>query len=228
LEFSLLAAALLGIALAFLTLRIERARGVTERRDLVDVVIGSSIVGLAVGRVAAMILQGTNPLAHPLDLFFVRGGVDTGFASLGALAFLAWTARHDFWQTVDLIAPAALAGLAGWHAGCVFRGSCVGTVTTLPWGIHDGTVSRHPVEIYAALLLIVGAVVLIVWRRRLAGGVAASLALTIAGGVRLVTEPLRVGLGSNPTPWYLAGVLVGLAGVMIRVIAARSRNITDS
>ena len=227
-EFSLLAAALLGIALAFLTLRVERVRGITDRRDLVDVVIGSSVVGLAVGRIAAMALQGTNPLTHPLDLFFIRGGVDTGFASLGALAFLAWTARHDFWPTIDLVGPAALAGLAGWHAGCVFRGSCVGTVTTLPWGILDGTVTRHPVELYAALLLLAGAVALVMWRRRLPTGFTASLALTIAAGVRLATEPLRVGLGPGPMPWYAAGVVVGAVGVMIRVISARSRNITGS
>lgn len=226
-EFSLLAAALLGIAFALLTLRIERIRGTTDRRDLIDIVIGSSIVGLAIGRVAAMLMQGTNPLTHPLDLFFVRGGVDTGFASLGTLLFLAWTTRRDFWPTVDLVGPAALAGLAGWHAGCVFRGSCVGTVTTLPWGIHDGTVIRHPVELYAALLLLAGAVALVVWRRRLPTGVAGSLALTVAGGVRAATEPLRLGLGATPMPWYLAGVVVGVIAVTIRVISVRSRNIPD-
>ncbi len=227
-EFTLLAAALLGIALAFATLRIERARGVTDRRDLVDIIIGASVIGLAVGRVGAMTVQGTSPFTHPLDLFFVRGGVDTGFASLGSLGYLIWTARHDFWPTVDLIAPAALAGLAGWHAGCVFRGSCAGTVTTLPWGIRDGAIARHPVELYAALLLLAGAIALVFWRQRLHLGVVASLALTIASGARLVTEPLRLGLGSSPAPWYVAGVVVGVAGVMIRAISARSRNITGS
>lgn len=227
-EFSLLAAALLGIAMAFAVLRLERVHGVTDRRDLVDLVIGASVVGLAVGRIAAMILQGTNPLAHPLDLFFVRGGVDTGFASLGALGFLAWTARHDFWPTLDLVAPAALAGLAGWHAGCVFRGSCAGTVSTLPWALHDGALARHPVGLYAALLLLGGAAALVIWRRSLPLGVTASLALAIAAAVRLATEPLRPGLGSSPVPWYWAGLTVGAVGVVIRVISARSRNITDS
>jgi prolipoprotein diacylglyceryltransferase len=227
-EFSLLAAALLGVAMALAVLRLERVRGVTDRRDLVDLVIGAAVVGLAVGRVAAMILQGTNPLTHPLDLFFIRGGVDTGFASLGSLVFLSWTTRHDFWPTLDMVAPAALSGLAGWHAGCMFRSSCAGTVSTLPWALHDGAFARHPVELYAALLLLGGAAVLVVWRRRLPLGVTASLALTIAAVVRLATEPLRLGLGSSPVPWYAAGVAIGVAGVVIRVISARSRNITDS
>ncbi len=227
-EFTLLAAALLGIAMALAVLRLERVRGVTDRRDLLDLVIGAAVVGLAAGRVAAMILQGTNPLTHPLDLFFIRGGVDAGFASLGSLVFLAWMTRHDFWPTLDLIAPAALSGLAGWHAGCVFRASCAGTVSTLPWAFHDGTVARHPVELYAALLLLGGAAVLVIWGRRLPLGVMASLALTIAAVVRLATEPLRLGLGSSPLPWYGVGAVVGTVGVMIRVISARSRNITDS
>jgi len=225
-EFSLLAAALLGIAMALAALRLERMRGVTDRTDLVDLVIGGSVVGLATGRVAAMVLQGTNPLTHPLDLFFVRGGVDTGFASLGSLAFLVWATRHDFWPTLDLIAPASLSGLAGWHAGCVFRSSCTGTVSTLPWAVQDGVVARHPVEVYAALLLLTGAVALVIWRRRLPLGVAASLALVIAAGVRLATEPLRLSLGSSPAPWYAVGLAVGTVGVVIRVIF--SRNITDS
>jgi len=227
-EFSLLAAALFGVAMALATLRLERVHGVTDRGDLVDLVIGVAVVGLAAGRVAAMVLQGTNPLTHPLDLFFIRGGVDTGFASLGSLVFLAWTARHDFWPTLDLVAPAALSGLAGWHAGCVFRSSCTGTVSTLPWALHDGAVSRHPVELYTALLLLVGAAALVAWRRRLPLGVTASLALAIAAAIHLATEPLRLGLGSSPVPWYGAGVAIGTVGVVIRVISARSRNITDS
>jgi prolipoprotein diacylglyceryltransferase len=227
-EFTLLGAALLGVACMLVTLRIERARGVTDRRDLMDVAFGGIVVGLATGRIAAMLIQGTNPFTHPLDLFFVRGGVDTGFASIGALGFLAWNTRKELWPTLDLLAPAALAGLAGWHAGCLLRGACTGTVSALPWAVHDGAVGRHPVEIYAALLLLAGAVVLLVVRRRLVMGVAASAALAFAAAVRLVTEPLRVGLGSTPAPWYVAGIVVGMVGVAIRVIAARSRNIADS
>ncbi|MFZ0492257.1 MAG: hypothetical protein WAM81_03545, partial [Acidimicrobiia bacterium] len=78
------------------------------------------------------------------------------------------------------------------------------------------------------LLLLGGAAVLVIWGRRLPLGVMASLALTIAAVVRLATEPLRLGLGSSPLPWYGVGAVVGTVGVMIRVISARSRNITDS
>ncbi|NOY54970.1 MAG: hypothetical protein GXP34_03195 [Actinobacteria bacterium] len=229
-EFTLLGAALLGIAAALATLRIERVRGTTDRKDLIDIVLGATGSGLAVGRVAAMVLQGTNPITHPLDLFFIRGGVDTGFAALGSLAYLAWTARHDFWPTLDLLAPAGIAGLAGWQAGCLLRSACAGTTTSVPWAITlpGSTIERHPVEIYAAILLLGGAVALVALRTKAPPGVIASASLVIAGGVRLMTEPLRLGLGADPGPWYMTGVAVGLISFSIRVIAARSRNIPDS
>ncbi len=229
-EFTLLGSALLGVATALVVLRIERHRGTTGRKDLIDLVLGASVTGLAVGRVATMALQGTSPFTHPLDIFFIRGGVDTGFAGLGALTFVAWTARRDFWPTIDLLAPAALAGLGGWHAGCLFRSACVGTPTSLPWAVtlQGSSVGRHPVELYAAVLLLAGAALLVLLHTRVADGVLASSALVIAAGVRLLTEPMRVGLGADPSLWYVAGLLVGLVGLWIRTVAARSRIIPDS
>ncbi|NIA25770.1 MAG: hypothetical protein GWP04_09415 [Gammaproteobacteria bacterium] len=229
-EFTLLGAALLGVAAMLATLRIERLRGTTNRKDLMDIALGTAAIGLAVGRVATMVLQGTNPFTHPLDLFFIRGGVDTGFAALGSMAYLAWAVRHDFWPTLDLLAPAGIAGLGGWHAGCLLRSACAGTTTSLPWAITlaQSPIGRHPVEIYAGLLLFAGAGVLIAVRAKAAPGVIASAALVIAAGVRLATEPLRLGLGADPSPWYATGVMVGLISFSIRVIAARSRNILDS
>lgn len=229
-EFTLLGAALLGVAAALAVLRLERSRGATDRKDLIDLTLGAAVTGLAVGRVAAMALQGTNPITHPLDLFFIRGGVDTGFAALGALSFLAWTARHDFWPTLDLLAPAALAGLGGWQAGCLLRSSCAGTATSLPWAITlpGSAIGRHPVEIYAALMMLIGAALLIGFRTKVGLGVLASAGLAIAAFTRLATEPLRLGLGADPSPWYITGLLVGLISLSIRTVATRSRIIPDS
>jgi len=74
-----------------------------------------------------------------------------------------WSERTAAW-----LAAAALAGLAGWHAGCVTSGSCLGTATDLPWGyaLDGGTVDRHPVELYAALLLAGAAIAVAAWKQR--------------------------------------------------------------
>ena len=171
-----------------------------------------------------MIIAGTNPITHPGDILIVRSGVDTGFASLGALAFVWLTSRRQLAGTIDALGPAAMAGLAGWHAGCLYRGACLGTASSWPWAVaqEGSNVPRHPVEIYAALLFLAAALVLLWWRRRgvRAMGAIGATALVLAGAVRFVTEPMRPSLGSGPVGWYLAAIAIGLIGIF----AARARS----
>lgn len=215
-EFTLLGAALLSAAAVYATLYYEEKRRVTpgRARDLWDIVLIAAVTGLFVGRLAAMALAGTNPLTHPADVVVVRSGVDTGWASVAALGALAVAGRRDPWRTADAIAPAALAGLAAWHASCVLRGACLGTPSGLPWAVAQSgsRLGRHPVEIYAALGLLAAAALLLAWTRRLRPpGTVAAIALAAAAAARLATEPLRPVLGSGPEPWYAAGVVTGLA-----------------
>jgi prolipoprotein diacylglyceryltransferase len=218
-EFTLLWAALLATAAFAGTLWYEtgRTNPAGSAGRLGDRALAAALVGLAAGRLAAMIAGGTNPLTHPADIIVVRGGVDTGVASLAALATLAWTARHHLAATLDALAPAALAALAGWHASCTFRGSCLGTPSSLPWAYAQpgSSVARHPVELYAALALAAGALALHLWkRRRPRPGMVGAAALALAAGVRLGTQPLRLALGPAPYAWYAAGLALGLLLVL--------------
>jgi prolipoprotein diacylglyceryltransferase len=150
--------------------------------------------------------------------------VDPGFAALGSLAVLALYGRHDLWATLDGLAPAALAGLAGWHLSGVFRRAWLGTPSSLPWAAAQAgsAVTRHPVEVYAALALLLGAAALHLWKRRPPRpGAVGAAALAIAAGVRLATEPLRLGLGAGPYWWYAAGVALGLGGLGWRLLRRR-------
>ncbi len=218
-EFTLLWAALLGMGALWATLWLEdRWELLGEgRRVAFDRALVAAVAGLAVGRLAAMISTGTNPLAHPGDIVIVRGGVDTGFAALTALGWLLWSARRRVPAVLDELAPAALAGLAGWHAGCLFRGTCLGTRSDLPWALaqRGSEVSRHPTEIYAALLLLVATAAALWWLRRgPRPGLVALSALAAAGAIRWLTEPLRPSLGAGPVGWYLSAFAVGLIGVL--------------
>lgn len=206
-EFTLLAAALTGVAALWLTLRLG------EHAYEFDRLLGAAAVGLFTGRLVAMIASGINPLTNPLDVLIVRGGVSTVGATVGALAYLVWTARDDL-HVVDVLAPAAVAGLAGWHAGCLWRGTCLGATTDLPWGwaLTGSDLSRHPVELYTAMLLAVGAWSLA--RIHRPGGVVAGLALAVAAGARLITEPLRPSLTGGPVGWYAAAVVIGTVGAV--------------
>lgn len=207
-EFGLLAAAVLALG----TLRLALLPEGGDAGRLWDLALTATIAGLATGRLAAMIASGVSPLTHPLDVLVVRGGVSTAGATIGALAMAAWRSRDDLWSTLDALAAPALYALAGWHAGCVFTGSCLGTATDLPWGVAviAGGVPRHPTEAYAAVLLLVAATAasLLRRRRRARAGVLVSAAAVAAAAIRLATEPLRTSFGSGRTSSYAVGLLL--------------------
>jgi len=204
-EFGLLLAAASSLGAAWLMLRF------TGGREMFDAILTATVVGLFAGRLAAMVLAGTNPVTHPVDLLIVRGGVDTIAASAAAVAFLGWAVRRDLWRSLDSVAPAAVAALAVWHGGCLSGGTCLGTPSSLPWAwaASAGGVTRHPTELYAALGLAAAAVVVLLLRDRLRQGTSAALALGSVSAIRLVTEPLRVTIDGGPWWWYAAGAVVG-------------------
>ncbi len=219
-EFTLLWAALVAAIAFYGVVRWEARRGNAAdcSRDVWDTGIAAALAGLVAGRLAAMILAGTNPLTRPGDILVVRGGVDTVWASIGALAAFAVLARRELARLADAAAAAALAGLAGWHAGCLFRDACLGTPSDLPWAyaLPGSDITRHPVELYAAALFVIAAFAALVARRRFPPpGVLGGVALAAAAAVRLATEPLRPALGTSLAAWYAAGVLAGLAAAAI-------------
>lgn len=208
-EFTLLGAAAVAMSATWLWTR--RDPVLQRVSDPFGTLLSATVVGLVAGRVTAMVATGTNPLS--LDLFLVRGGVSTIGATIGALAWLAWSVRGEP-GTADQLAPAALVGLAGWHLGCLVRGACLGAAANLPWAwsLPDSPVTRHPVELYAAAALIAGAMLVTIIRsRRAAVGVTALTAVGLASMARFITEPLRLTLGD--LEWFYGlGAVVGLLG----------------
>lgn len=217
-EFTLLFAAASALVAMWVANRMARPDVVKPT----DLLIGAAAVGLFVGRIAAMVIDGVNPITNPGDIIIVRAGVDTGFATVGALAALAWATRSDLPRVSDLLAPAAVAGLAGWHAGCVWRDACLGTVSDLPWALaqEGSAVTRHPVEIYAALTL-VGAAYLLS-RLPFAPWLRTGSALGLAALIRLGTQPFRPSLTGGPVWWYGAGIGAGLL-IAVWALASRRR-----
>ncbi len=220
-EFSLLWAALTAFIVGYIGLRIWS--GDRHRHDLDDL-IAAAVGGLLIGRIAAMISQGINPLSHPGELVVVRGGVSTVAASLGFLAVLGWSSRKER-SRIDRVAPSVLMGLAGWHAGCLFRGACLGTPADLPWAwslTADG-VARHPVELYTALLLL--AFAFLVTRLPNTLFVRAVMGLGLAALARLITEPMRPSISGGPVGWYALAAVASL-GLAALIAIRGTRNLT--
>ena len=108
------------------------------------------------GRIAALLMQGTNPIHEPGRTAHHSGRRRHGLG-LPDRARPSWPGRcEERPRALDAIAPAALAALAGWHGGCLWRSTCLGTMSDLPWAwaLPGSDITRHPVEIYAAILLL--------------------------------------------------------------------------
>lgn len=187
--------------------------------------LGAVLVGMAAGRLAYVVGEGIDILENPMELVLVRGGVAPVPAAMGALAYLAWTCRSHLLDRIDRLAPAVLAGMAAWEAGCWWQGSCLGSPTDVWWamGLPGSDLTRHPVGIYQAALLVVGAA-LLWWRPLRWRGAIAAAGLAWASAVRLAVPLWSVAGWSTWRWWYLAGVLIGLGGVLGARLRCRTRN----
>ena len=215
-EFTLLAAALTAAGALWLGVRHQLGhRRLVHAEKPFDVLLGAAGIGVFAGRIAHMMLSGTNPLVNPFDILLVRAGVDTVVASIAALATVAWVYRDNL-VALDVLAPAALFGLAGWHAGCLWTGSCLGSATGTEIGVRlpGSAVARHPTEIYAAVALAVAAYALSKVRHPF---MTFGLSLAAAGGIRAATQPIRPSLTGGPIWAYLIATTVGL------LVAIRAR-----
>jgi prolipoprotein diacylglyceryltransferase len=216
-QFDLLGAAAFAVFGFWFMLRWEAKRGNAAgcALSLWDVGLMSAMSGLLIGRLVSMISAGINPVTDPFQIILVRSGVSTVGATLGAVAVFTWLARKSLLEAADAIAPAALAGLAGWHAGCLATASCLGTGSSLPWAttLPGSTVARHPVELYAAGAFLLAGIGLALWKQhgRPPLGSVAGLALLAASLTRLSTQPFRISLAGGPVYLYAAGALVGAA-----------------
>lgn len=227
-EFTLLAAAAIAGAAAYVMLSWEAKHGNAARctGNLWEIGLVSTIAGIFIGRIIAMLIDGVNPITHPMDAVLVRSGVSTVGASLGAAAVFGLQARKNTITMADGISAAALAGLAGWQAGCVVRVSCLGTSSDLPWAIAQAgsTVTRHPVGIYAALLLAGTAIGLAAWKayRRPPEGSPAAIAIIAAAGTRLATEPFQPSISGGPVLFYATALTVGVGALVWSIVRRRS------
>lgn len=217
-EFTLLWAALTGVFFAWGGTRLW-PEGLPDHAT--DRMVGAAAAGLFMGRLVAMTLQGTNPLTHPGDILVIRGGVHTAAATVGALGVYLWAVKGQI-RFLDATAAAAVLGLAGWHAGCLWRNTCLGAASDLPWAwsLPSSTITRHPVEIYAALGLIAAA--FIVARLPIRTLLRTGAGFALASLVLLLTEPLRLTIKGGLEPWYIAGIAAGVVVVTLGGRAARS------
>jgi len=227
-EFSLLGAAAIGVFGFWIMIRWEAKRGNAAgcAVDVWDTGFVAAISGLFIGRIVSMVQSGVSPITEPLQIMLLRSGVSTVAVAIGTLLVFSYLARESLVAAADAVAPAALMGLTGWYVGCLATGSCLGAESSLPWAVPlpGSNITRHPVEIYAAIAMALASIALALWKQhgRPPMGSIAGLAILAASGIRLVTEPLRISLAGGPVLLYGAGVVVGSAILVASILRSRT------
>lgn len=196
--------------------------------DIFDALLVSASVGVVAGRIGAMITAGINPLQDVGQVLLVRSGVSTPVAASAAILTFVFLARRNLPALADAAAPSAVAGLASWHGSCVVNNACLGTESSLPWAmtLPGSSVTRHPVELYAAVALAAVAAGLALWKQhgRPPLGAVTGTALFAASATRLATEGIRISLTGGPVWFYATGCALG-AGIVVASFLHAQRSV---
>ena len=184
---------------------------------------------IIIGRLGHVIAFWPAYRIQPLDIVGLNAQAFLwGPGLLAGVIVAAWYIhRHKLpWAAVlDAAAPGVLIGLVIANLGALLAGNDVGAPANLPWAVELWGVSRHPVQLYAALgELITLAVVLHALREPSRPGTAALLGLLGWGLTTWLIEPFRaesVAVIAGIRLWQVIGLGAALAALwMLRRRAA--------
>ena len=180
---------------AFIAEREGKRRGIRA-----DEVWNVTLVGIVAAILSArfiFVLQNPDVYAsNPADIFSLTAtalSLDYGWIGgvMAGYAYLRWR-KISLAVCADAFAPGALIASAIVSLGQLLSGDTIGTPTDLPWAISLWGDLRHPVQIYLALVTLVGAIIV----RRLArqpmrAGTIALVALAWYSAARVFVDAFR-------------------------------------
>jgi phosphatidylglycerol---prolipoprotein diacylglyceryl transferase len=149
----------------------------------------------------------------------VTGGLVGGYLGVEVTKRIVGITR----RTGDAFAVAVPLAQAIGRLGCLFHGCCYGTAWSGPWAVSMGGLSRHPAQIYEALLDL--ALAVWIWTRRhrpMPEGNLFRRYLVGYAAIRFVLEPLRGDAG-----WKL-GPLTGVQVLCLVVIGVFGNGLVRS
>jgi len=217
-----LLATMLGFALASSLAGREAARRGLDGNALVNALYYGLLAGVIGARIGYVLLNlpayERDPLGalalNPTALLYWAGWP----AAIGVAACYLWQRRLLDRQVLDVLAPAAVVFTMGLAIGDFLSGSAFGTPSTLGWAVNLWNVSRHPVQLYEFLALVVILVTLMAVPRMLPGvlldGGLALLAVALYALARVFVDGFRADV-----PLVLSLRVTQVAGVLIAVTA---------
>lgn len=183
---------------------------------VVDTAMGAALIGLVVGRVAAVALDDPGALTKLNDLLIIRSGVEFWPGVAAGLAWLLIRVRRKHirpWNQLAALAPGGLVAWAVYEATCVVRGGCPGPVSAV--GLHPDGLTRGVFPIGLAVGAVAGACAVLLGvaqRRGLSSRRVVIAAITAVAAIRSVASLWLPHIGSGFTRQHRTSLVVAIAG----------------
>ena len=188
-------------------------RGLGEGQSVFDALTPGLLVGVLVGRVAAMLLDDPRGLTRPGDILILRGGAEFWPGVVAGIVVIAVMARREgasVWSRLAGLAPYALLAYGTYEAACVVRDGCFGPEAPVGFYPSGITARQFPIGLAVALLSI-GLAVLV---RRLSDDRRALLVGTAGlGTVRAAAAIWLPRVGTGPTRQQILSAVVAVVSL---------------
>ena len=197
----------------------------------VDTAIGAALIGLLVGRLAAVAVDDPGSLTSLSDLMVIRSGVEFWPGLLAGVLWLARGARRDDVPAVVRLAALVPAGLVAWasyEATCLVRDGCPGPASAL--GLRpDGLATRvFPIGLMVAASVLISAWVLDRRHRRGESDLTIVVAaIAVAATIRSVASIWLPRISDGPTRQHRTSMAVAataIVGLILATVRERRRS----
>lgn len=221
----LLATVALVLALVALLDRLLRQHA-TDRETVLALASTPVMLGIAVGRLAAVLQDDPGTLRRPFDLLLIRGGMEFWPGLAAAMAAVWVVARRRQTRPQEQLAelaPFALWAYAAYEATCLLREGCFGP--PFPAGLRAGGIGEAQLPV-GVIVGLAGAVLgFFVWRW--AGPLRSSgvIAVSVAGlaAIRAAAGFVLPKVSAGPTRAHLQSISILALSVLIgAALLARS------
>lgn len=188
---------------------------------LLDVAGGGLVLGIAVGRVAAVAIDDPGSLTNVRDLLVIRSGVEFWVGALAGLTWIAMRSRRDNvapTQRLAAITAPALVAWACYEATCVLRDGCPGPVSS--FGLRPEGLVQNMLPIGLMVAAAAGGAALltrVLHRRGLPAVQVFVLALALVATIRSIASVWLPHVGSGLTRQHITSIVVAVAASIVFV-----------
>ncbi len=224
--------ALIAVVVAGLDRALRRRS--THAEPIMSLASTPMLVGLAVGRLAAVFQDDPGTLRRPFDLLLIRGGMEFWPGAAAALAAAWVTSRRGPSRPAERLielAPFALWAYAVYEAACVLRDGCFGPFAAV--GLRPGGSGERQLPVGILVGLVAAALGAAVWRWSGRLGWSGVMVLSVGGlaAIRIAAGFLlpKVTAGlTRPHVESIAVLVITLVGSVVlraRAVPERRRRV---